>query len=488
LRVDTRIGIGVTLKSRSGLSISTEALATPRRYAGMIVRHGNDLPRRSLLSHLARPNLAFVAAAAAALIVAVPVVASIGAPNAFSPDILAWHEPAITVHSPVTKPIAASQFGADIVNFVDPMFGTDSEAPYPSVHLGMVRLWDDGTTWADIEPRVGKWNFSVLDHQVALARSEGAQVLYVLGQTPEWASSDPVSSDIYGQGDPAPPAEMSWWRQYVSTIAARYKGKIAAYEVWDEADASTFHGTPRQMVQLATVAYQTIKGIDPAATVLTPSFTQYALTDGWLSQYLSDGGGSVADALAGHAYASGPEAAGSYLLQYEAALEHAGLGNLPVWMTEVGFQGFAKSGQALYSGSQAEAYVARTFMDQAEGGSAETIWYGANSNGTWLSLGEQGYGQDAGAYSTMIDWLSGSDPQGCGGTTLGAYTGLAACYLIRPNGSEALLLYDSQGTIEMDGPSNRTFSLSTLSGKTQTLKAGSPIDIGAMPVMVILSR
>jgi polysaccharide biosynthesis protein PslG len=400
---------------------------------------------------------------------------------------LVWNEPPVNVRAPDPRTISAVDFGADIVNYDDMQWGPAAEAAWPSVALGIVRIWDDGTTWADIEPSPGQWNFSTLDRQVDQARMTGSQVLYVLGQTPDWASSVPSSGDIYGRGQPAPPGDLGYWEQYVSAVATRYKGRIAAYEVWDEADASTFFGSPQEMVQLARTAYGIIKRIDPRATVLTPSFTQNSISDGWLSAYLADGGGKVADAFAGHAYPNDPEAGAEYLLQYRAALRRAGL-DLPIWITEVGYQGYSSSGRPLFSAGAAQTYVARTIMDLAEAGANRIIWYGANSNGMWLSLGEQGYPGDAQAYTTMVAWLTGSVPDGCGGFESGRYAGLTACYLTRPGGSVAVILYDSAGSISMRAPSKGAFTLTTLWGVREALSARSVVTIDSSPILVAPTR
>jgi polysaccharide biosynthesis protein PslG len=396
---------------------------------------------------------------------------------------LPWREPGIRISPPDPTRITTSDFGADIVNFDNPQWGKNSEAWWPPVSLGIVRIWDDGTTWALLEPSPGKWDFANLDRQVAKARSKGAEVLYVLGQTPTWASSDPSATDIYGRGAPAMPKNLKVWQQYVSTIVNRYKDSIGAYEVWDEADASTFSGTPKQMVELATIAYRTIKAIEPDATVLTPSFTQYSLTDGWLADYLADGGAKVADAFAGHAYPNIPEGAAQYLLEYREALHRAG-SDLPIWMTEVGYSGYTGSGHPLFTVGNARTFVARTMMDLAEVGASRSIWYGANTNGMWLSLGEQGYPKDAGAYQTMIGWLTGAVPDGCGGIVSGPYSGLAACYLTQRDGAVDEVVYDSEGNLTMSAPTKGSYVATTIWGRRIALKRGSLLGIGGSPILI----
>lgn len=449
---------------------------------GRFVRYPTEYPNVKFgwAKPLMQPKLIFAFLTFACLL-SVELPSSVPAASA---QALPWHEPAITVSSPTSATVGSGQFGADIINYDDMEWGADSDAAYPSVSLGMVRIWDDSTTWLNVEPEQGTWNFSSLDQQVSEARSKGASVLYVLGQTPEWATSDRQSRDIYGQGAPAAPSSIGYWQQYVSEVATRYKGKIDAYEIWDEADASTFYGSPAEMVRLATVAYDTIKQIDPSAVVLTPSFTQYSLTDGWLDQYLADGGGSVANAFAGHAYANTPEEAAAYLLQYRQALSHFGL-KLPVWMTEIGYQGYSQSGQALYSPTLAQAYVARTLMDQAEAGASQIVWYGANSNDMWLSLGEQGYPEDAVAYTTMTAWLTGTVMKGCGGVTTGAYAGLNACYVTKSDGATGVMMYDPQGSMTLEAPTSGRYKVKNLDGQVTAMAPGSELTLTSSPVFVV---
>jgi polysaccharide biosynthesis protein PslG len=421
--------------------------------------------------------------AAVATIVMPDMSAQRASSSAAAQHPLPWRQPAIQISAPDPTRLSASDFGADVVNYDDPQWGADSDASLPAVSLGIVRIWDDGSTWARLEPSPGQWNFTDLDRQVAQARSEGAEVLYVLGQTPTWASSDPYVSDIYGKGAPAMPNDLQDWQQYVSTIANRYKGRIGAYEVWDEADASTFLGTPEQMVQLATIAYRTIKAIDPGATVLTPSFTQTSLTDGWLARYLAAGGAKVADAFAGHAYPNDPWGAAQYLLGYREALRSAG-SDLPIWMTEVGYSGYTSAGQPLFTSREARTLVAQTIMYLAELGASRSIWYGANTNDMWLSLGEQGYPHDGNAYKTMTGWLAGSVPDGCGNIMSGSYSGLAACYITRAGGAVDELVFDLNGNLTMQAPAKGSYTATTLWGRQIGLRPGSMLSVSESPILI----
>jgi GH35 family endo-1,4-beta-xylanase len=144
---------------------------------------------------------------------------------------------------------------------------------WPSVTFGYWRLWDAGVSWPQVETARGVYDFGLLDQYVALAQQHNVKMIYVLGNTPQWTSTDPNHVGTQGlPGATAPPSNMQDWQDYVTTVVTRYKGKIFAYEIWNEVDLDGYWtGSVNQMVQIAQMAYQTIKQIDPAATVLSPS-------------------------------------------------------------------------------------------------------------------------------------------------------------------------------------------------------------------------
>lgn len=394
---------------------------------------------------------------------------------------LPWRTPPVTISVP-SPPPGLGAFGTDVINLDYGGDGAGREGRLPATSFGLVRIWDDEATWADVEPGPGQWHLQLLDRQVSDIRRSGADPLYVLGQTPSWAAGRPRHGNAYGPAAGTPPASLTTWQNYVSTIVHRYKGRIGAYELWDEADA-TFKGTPEQMVQLALVAYRTIKQVDPTAVVLTPSVSQNALASGWLTRYLDAGGALFADAFAAHIYAPSPEAGGAVLMRYRSALR-AAHAKLPIWVTEVGYRGYSPTGRPLYGDQAAQALVARTLMDQIEGGATRLVWYGEYSEGAWLSLGDQVYSGDRQAYTTMRSWLSGATPEGCGGFASGAYAGLAGCYLQVPAGPREVMLYDPGGTLAMSTPADRSVEVSMLSGATETLAPGSVVTLGPVPILV----
>jgi hypothetical protein len=137
--------------------------------------------------------------------------------------------------------------------------------------------------WADIEIS-GKGNFqdcrnaqsagcvdawAKYDNIVALAGKYNVQILARLEAPPKWAQSMP--------GSFAPPTNLSDYGDYVTAVAARYKGRVTHYQIWNEPNNYPEWGEqpvdPEAFTQLLCTAYRRIKAIDPNAKVIAPALT-----------------------------------------------------------------------------------------------------------------------------------------------------------------------------------------------------------------------
>ena len=163
----------------------------------------------------------------------------------------------------------------------------------PLVPVGSRRLWDAGVTWAVLEPARGTFQWQALDAEVNAAAQQGQQVVLTLGMTPSWASSQPGLASAYGYGATAMPAQIADWDSYVTAVATRYAGRIAAYEVWNAPEDPDFWagdvGTMgANMAELAAHTAACVHGADPAAQVVSP-----ALSAEGLAPFLAAGGGPL---------------------------------------------------------------------------------------------------------------------------------------------------------------------------------------------------
>jgi len=283
------------------------------------------------------------------------------------------------VATPRLIPTGPSYFGVH-----DDRVGYGRWPRVPTGAISAVRLWDTGTTWRDVNPSDGVFDWDVLDEAVENARSHGASVLLVLGSTPQWAAKYPFSyvggAPGFRDGTASPPVSEVDWVTYVQAVATRYKGRIGGYETWNEANLTNFwQGSPTQMARLSSLAYRTIKRVDPAAVVTAPSASLRGSGTTWLSHYANAGGFRYADAINVHAYPrpeGTPEDAAALIRTVRSVLAAKGV-KKPVWNTEINYGHPIGGIGATYplTVDQQSAFVSRTYLLGRSDDVARTYWY-----------------------------------------------------------------------------------------------------------------
>lgn len=347
---------------------------------------------------------------------------------------------------------------------------------WPSLTFGATRLWDSGVTWPDLEPSRGQWNFSKLDNFVSLSQQANVSVLMTLGFSPQWASARPNEACPYGPGKAAEPANIQDWRDFVQTVATRYKGRIHEYDIWNEpSDPTFFTGTPATLVQLAQEAYNILKQVDPTITVVTPGppgFTGKA----WLDTYLSLGGGNYADVIGYHFYVNPdpPESIPSMVSDVQAILKKYGQDAKPLWNTETGWHW-----PSSFTPDQASAWVARSYLLSWGIGVSRFYWYAwddhdwatlqmTNADGTMTTAAQ--------TFSVVRGWMLNSDVSKCSSDSSGTWTcaltqGSVTSHVVWnqngtapfavPQGWNPTLMIDDLGQHTILSPGSATLQIST---------------------------
>ncbi len=127
--------------------------------------------------------------------------------------------------------------------------------------------------WSAIEPRPGRFDWEGSDRVVASNREARLDLQGILISTPRWAEartdSGIIPSGLYEPWD----SSRNTWGTFVRTIAERYRGRVQAWEVWNEPDYPRgsfgfWFGSKADYYQLLKVAYRAVKAVDPAAEVL----------------------------------------------------------------------------------------------------------------------------------------------------------------------------------------------------------------------------
>ncbi|MEV6981543.1 beta-galactosidase [Sphaerisporangium sp. NPDC051017] len=156
-----------------------------------------------------------------------------------------------------------------------------STGTMPAFRVGAVRLWDSETRWAQIQPERGEYDWSVLDRLATGAHHAGLPVLFVLGGTPAWASPGGPAAPYPDGSKAAPPDDLADWDAFVRALVGRYRGRIAAYELWVLGNDRRFYaGTVETLVEMTRRASMIIRKADPKATVVCPGMGQLWTPEG----------------------------------------------------------------------------------------------------------------------------------------------------------------------------------------------------------------
>jgi hypothetical protein len=152
------------------------------------------------------------------------------------------------------------------------------------------------------------------DHIVDLAERYGLEVIARLSNPPAWSRADGDTRGPY-----APPDDFADFGDYVYAVAARYRGRIRYYQVWNEPNIYPEWGEqpvdPEAYTRLLCLAYRRIKEADPEAVVISGALAQTQqlgtrdMSDLVFLQRMYDAGaGECFDILAVNAYLlwSGP--------------------------------------------------------------------------------------------------------------------------------------------------------------------------------------
>lgn len=261
---------------------------------------------------------------------------------------------------------------------------------YRHLNFGSLRLWDAGVTWRDIETSPGVFNWSRLDSLVSAAQAHHVEVTLVLAMTPSF----------YAGAASLPPRDLSTYSRFVQRVMARYRDfqgqrGIAAYQVWNEGNISNFWtGTPEQLAQLTQIVHRVRDQVDPAATVVAPSFAvRLPYQRVWMRKYqhVLVGGHPVWDEYDVNALSlypkpryhhrlGGPEDAMRLLGRARHQLHRVGVpASKTIWATEINYGvtggGLADNAADPISKRRQASNVLRTYLLGAAHRLGRVFWY-----------------------------------------------------------------------------------------------------------------
>jgi hypothetical protein len=170
------------------------------------------------------------------------------------------------------------------------------------------------------------WDWWLTDAMIDDVEAAGLEIIARLGRQPFWTQPN----GGWPPNDSEPPADLELFGAFCEATAARYRGRIDAYQVWNEPNLAREWGdnwgTPEierspnaaEYVALLKACYQGIKRGDPDATVIsaglapTGTHSPAAIPDALFIQQMYDAGAApYFDVLGVHApgYGQPPELA-----------------------------------------------------------------------------------------------------------------------------------------------------------------------------------
>jgi len=169
-----------------------------------------------------------------------------------------------------------------------------TDPPFESIAYGVQTFlwWDDGWSagkhmdwvlmmqftqvkqifaWEDLELEPGAWDWSRADFIVDELEQRNLGIVGRLGHVPNWAHPDlPDRGDGYVD---APPSSGEAWANYCRTVADRYKGRIGAYQIWNEPNLDREWGGQEPdaagYVNMLRICSEAIREVDPDAILIS---------------------------------------------------------------------------------------------------------------------------------------------------------------------------------------------------------------------------
>ena len=192
--------------------------------------------------------------------------------------------------------------------------------------------------WMRIEPARGEFHWEEYDPLVERSVELGMEVLALLSYTPPWASSNPANPQ---KGDP--PASTEFWTNVVRQGAARYRGRVRYWQLWNEPNVREFWaGSMLQYRRdILEAGARALKETDPDAQVVAPGLANLGNWRAWFRE--SMGAKAVIDVINHHNYADSGRNAILELGQdsilrpsLRTLMSEAGVDDRPFWLTETG--------------------------------------------------------------------------------------------------------------------------------------------------------
>jgi hypothetical protein len=259
--------------------------------------------------------------------------------------------------TPLPPPVPKPGYGVQVHLFAGDVFETMQWAQ--GLGVGWVK---QQVTWHTIEHGPDNFEWEPLDRAVDACDAFGFRLLLGVVHAPDWTRVSELET--------GPPADYAEFGRFMGQLATRYRGRVAAYELWNEPNlAREWRGDvldPARFVALVAEGSQAVRAADPDALVISGAPAVTGIDDGvvaiddrvFLRGMYEAGIGQWVDGIGAHPYgfANPPDeswddpahVASSHndhpsfffrdtLEDYHAIMLAYGDTGHPIWVTEFGW-------------------------------------------------------------------------------------------------------------------------------------------------------
>jgi hypothetical protein len=255
--------------------------------------------------------------------------------------------------------------------FIDPD-GDAGVRDAANLGIGWIKQQVD---WNSVEYARGLYHWGELDQLVEQAQARGLKIMFSVARAPGFSRPEPVEED-------GPPTDFTIFRDFMHALSNRYKGRVAAYELWNEPNLRRewrgFDLSAEKFVELIKEGSGGVRDGDPDAAIISGAPAVTGIDDGvnaiddrkYLRAMIAAGVAQYVDAIGVHPYgaANPPDERArdathlrsSYndhpsfffldtLEDYHAILTEANI-DKPLWVTEFGWPSIDRFGSVDTSG------------------------------------------------------------------------------------------------------------------------------------------
>jgi hypothetical protein len=253
---------------------------------------------------------------------------------------------------------------------------------------GSVRVWDTGATWRRIEKAKGGYDWSYLDAEISIWKRSFSDIIYCLGQAPDWATYPLTGKGSY---NPHPPNKIQDCVDFAVSLVQRYP-EIKAVEMWNEPNFDRFYtGSIAQLALLTKAQASAIRKVRPDVKIATAAPQPFADSGSYFDKYLAAlkaiGAHDLIDVVSFHTYVQPrqPERMGALIDLLRSIARRNGF-DQPLWSTEFGWGEYKSAPYSPIStktpmgDNQAISYILRAYLVSLGHGLERQYFYAADKS------------------------------------------------------------------------------------------------------------